>query len=96
MTVATPDTHPERGHVAVIGAGIVGLSCGLWLLQAGYRVTIIDRGQPGEGTSFGNAGVLANFARLPFTRFSMLCKLPKLLMDRDSPLSVAGVTMFRT
>jgi len=90
MTSVAHDTTHENTHVGIIGAGIVGLSCALWLLQAGYRVTVIDRGRPGEGTSFGNAGVLAGFARLPFTRFSMLSKIPRLLMDRDSPLSVAG------
>lgn len=90
MNADAYDTNAETQQVAVIGAGIVGLSCALWLLKAGYRVTIIDRGAPGEGTSFGNAGVLAGFARLPFTRFSMLCKIPKMLMDRDSPLSVSS------
>ena len=90
MNAAAYDTDTENLRVAVIGAGIVGLSCALWLIKAGYKVTIIDRGAPGEGTSYGNAGVLAGFARLPFTRFSMLCKIPKLLMDRDSPLSVSS------
>lgn len=62
MTSVAHDTTRENTHVGIIGAGIVGLSCALWLLQAGYRVTVIDRGRPGEGTSFGNAGVLAGFA----------------------------------
>ena len=42
--------------VAVVGAGIVGVSCALFLQADGHRVTLIDRAAPGEGTSFGNAG----------------------------------------
>jgi D-amino-acid dehydrogenase len=80
----------EKKHIAVIGAGIIGLSSALWLQRAGYKVTIIDRDEPGLATSYGNAGVLAGFARLPFTRFSMLCKIPGMLIDNDSPLSLAG------
>lgn len=75
--------------IAIIGAGIIGLSSALWLQRAGYKVTIIDRQKPGEGTSFGNAGVLANFSCLPFTRFKMLKKVPKMLMDKNSPLSIS-------
>lgn len=90
MDRAASASSSRNTQVAVIGAGIVGLSSALWLLRAGYRVTIIDRGEPGEGTSYGNAGVLAGFARLPFTRFSMLCKIPKMLMDPESPLSISG------
>ncbi|MDO6565392.1 FAD-dependent oxidoreductase [Amphritea sp. 1_MG-2023] len=80
---------PKIKHIAVVGAGIVGLSSALWLQRAGFKVTIIDPMEPGAATSYGNAGVLAGFARLPFTRFSMLCKIPGMLIDKDSPLSLA-------
>jgi len=79
----------EDKNIAIIGAGIIGLSSALWLQKAGYKVTIIDRQKPGEGASFGNAGVLANFSCLPFTRFKMLPKIPKMLADSNSPLSIS-------
>lgn len=78
-----------NNEIAIIGSGIIGLASALWLQQAGFKVTIIDRNEPGMGTSYGNAGVLASFARLPFTRFSMLCKIPGMLIDPNSPLSIA-------
>jgi D-amino-acid dehydrogenase len=78
-----------KGHVGIIGAGIIGLASALWLQRAGYTVTIIDREDPGLGASFGNAGVLANFARLPSTRFSTLVKVPNMLRDPDGPLSIS-------
>ncbi len=34
----------ERESVVVVGAGVIGLASALFLLRAGYRVTLIDRG----------------------------------------------------
>lgn len=46
-------------NVYVIGAGIVGVSCALNLLEKGINVTLIDRTSEVKETSFGNAGVIA-------------------------------------
>ncbi|RVU29460.1 NAD(P)/FAD-dependent oxidoreductase [Neptunomonas marina] len=80
----------ETKHVAVVGAGIVGLSTAISLQQAGFTVTLIDRNDPGKGASFGNAGLFADYARLPFTKFAMLRKMPGMLLDSESPLSMQG------
>lgn len=42
----------------VLGAGIVGISIALHLQARGREVVLLDRGEPGRGTSFGNAGLL--------------------------------------
>ncbi|MEM6985391.1 MAG: FAD-dependent oxidoreductase [Pseudomonadota bacterium] len=76
----------EVRHVAVVGAGIVGVSTAIELLRAGQRVTLIDRGEPGEGTSFGNGGVLASCAVVPVTVPGLLKKAPKMLFSADQPL----------
>ena len=47
-------------HVVVIGAGIIGVSTGLWLRRAGFDVTLIDKGTPGMGASYGNGCILAS------------------------------------
>jgi D-lysine oxidase len=47
-----------RTDVIVLGAGIVGTSIGVHLMKRGLAVALIDRGGPGEGTSYGNAGVI--------------------------------------
>ena len=73
-------------HIAVIGAGIVGVSTALWLARAGRRVTLIDRAEPGMGTSYGNGGVLAACAMVPVTAPGLALKGPGLLLDRDFPL----------
>jgi D-amino-acid dehydrogenase len=47
-----------RTDVIVLGAGIVGVSVALHLVKRGLGVTLIDRSEPGHGTSYGNAGII--------------------------------------
>lgn len=44
--------------VLVLGAGIVGVSTAIHLLKRGIAVTLVDRRDAGEETSFGNAGII--------------------------------------
>lgn len=74
------------GHVIIIGAGIVGVSTGIWLRRYGAEVTLIDRGAPGQGTSYGNAGVLAACSMVPVTAPGLIAKAPGMLLDKDFPL----------
>jgi len=72
--------------VIVVGGGIVGVSCAIWLQRAGIDVTLVDRSGPASGTSHGNAGVLAAGAVVPVTTPGLLGKAPGMLMDKDAPL----------
>lgn len=56
---------PQPLKIVVIGAGICGLSAAIWLRRAGHDVTLIDREGPGAGASYGNAGLLAQWAVVP-------------------------------
>ncbi|SFI33636.1 NAD(P)/FAD-dependent oxidoreductase [Jannaschia pohangensis] len=73
-------------QIIVAGAGIVGVSCAIWLQRAGHDVTIVDRTGPATGTSHGNAGVLAAGAIIPVTTPGLLGRAPGMLLDRDAPL----------
>ncbi|MEM8663767.1 MAG: FAD-dependent oxidoreductase [Pseudomonadota bacterium] len=73
-------------HVAIIGAGIVGVSTAIWLRRDGHDVTLIDRGAPGDGTSYGNAGVLASCSIVPVTGPGLVRKAPGMLFDPKQPL----------
>lgn len=75
-------------HVAVIGNGIVGTCVGAWLQRDGHRVTFIDPLEPGEATSFGNAGSLSPSACLPVGMPGMWKKVPGWLLDPLGPLTV--------
>ncbi len=76
--------HPT----VVIGAGIVGVSSAIWLRRSGVEVTLVDRGAPGQGTSYGNAGVIANCSMVPVTSPGLALKGPKLALDPNFPLFV--------
>ena len=75
-------------RVAIIGAGIVGVSTALWLQRDGHEVTLIDRKGPAEGTSYGNGGVLASCAMVPVTGPGLIRKAPGMLISRDQPLFI--------
>ena len=53
------DSGTALPKVAIIGGGVIGLAIGWRLAQAGCPVTVYERGQPGRGTSWAAAGMLA-------------------------------------
>jgi len=85
-----PSAAPLGGprHVAVIGAGIVGVCTALYLQRDGHRVTLIDRLGPGEGTSKGNAAVIAAESCVPVATPGILWRVPGMLMDPLGPLAI--------
>ncbi|WP_170759808.1 NAD(P)/FAD-dependent oxidoreductase [Ruegeria lacuscaerulensis] len=76
----------EKKTIAIIGAGIVGVSAAIWLQRDGHDVILIDKAGPGEGTSHGNGGVLASCSIVPVTVPGLLNKAPKMLFDPSQPL----------
>ena len=55
-----------KTDVLVLGAGIVGLSLALKLQARGREVVLVDRGEPGAATSFGNAGLIERSSVFPY------------------------------
>src|SRR5690242_7124051 len=53
------------GRVIVVGAGVVGLSCALRLLEAGHRVDVLARELPLETTSSVAAAIWYPYLALP-------------------------------
>ena len=50
---------PAQVDVAVIGAGVIGLSIAWRLICRGLTVAVFDRAEPGSGTSYAATGMLA-------------------------------------
>ncbi|WP_192965906.1 NAD(P)/FAD-dependent oxidoreductase [Phycobacter azelaicus] len=73
-------------HTVIVGAGIVGAATAIWLRRAGHEVTLLDKGEPGMGASYGNGCILASCAIVPVTTPGLLPKGPKYLMDPNFPL----------
>jgi D-amino-acid dehydrogenase len=75
-------------HVAVIGAGIVGISVAAFLQRHGLKVTVIDRVAPGMGCSFGNAGGVVVSGVMPTVYPGIFMKIPGWLIDPEGPLTI--------
>lgn len=76
-------------HVAVLGAGVIGVTSAWYLAAAGHEVTVIDR-QPGPGleTSFANAGELSTSHAMPWAAPGIPTKAAKWLFMRHAPLVI--------
>ncbi|MBY2932251.1 NAD(P)/FAD-dependent oxidoreductase [Rhizobium leguminosarum] len=71
--------------VAVVGAGVIGASIAFELQRRGFDVTLIDKGEPGRGTSFGNmASIALDFAA--GSGPSTWKKIPGWLLDPEGPV----------
>src|SRR5215472_6451912 len=76
----------QQVDVAVLGAGIVGVSAGVAAKQRGFSVVVIDRREPGSETSYGNAGILSSGSILPLNKPSLWSALPSYLTNRHAAL----------
>lgn len=79
-------TEPQT--VVIIGAGIVGMSCALFLQHDGHAVTVVDRLDPGLGCSYGNAAGVALSEIVPISKPGLMTTVPKWLLDPKGPLSI--------
>ena len=77
-----------KGPVTVLGAGIVGLCTALSLLERGVKVRIIERGAPGQETSYGNAGVISPWSIIPQISPGLWKNIPKLMVGPTRPLAI--------
>lgn len=75
-------------QVTILGAGAVGLCTALSLAERGVPVRLIDRGEPGQETSSGNAGVISPWSFIPQSLPGVWKKLPELMFGAYRPLSI--------
>ena len=78
----------KETDVLVVGGGVIGMSCAYELAKAGARVTVIDKGEPGLGCSYGNAGWLTPCFSMPLPMPGMLLKSIKWMTNPESPLYI--------
>ena len=76
--------------VAVIGAGIVGVTTAFELAVDGHDVTVFERRSAvAEEGSFANAGVLAPGYVTPWAAPGMAAKVARFLMSRHAPVRIS-------
>ena len=82
------DATLPKDHVTIVGAGLVGLCTAAWLQQDGRPVRLIDPGGPGEGASYGNAGIVSTSGVTPVATPGILRRVPGMLLDPLGPLAI--------
>jgi len=79
----------NSSSVGVVGAGIQGVCISLFLIKKGFKVTLIDRDEPGKNSaSYGNAGHFSPYACVPLNRPDILVDIPSMLLSTTGPLAL--------
>ncbi|WP_423243942.1 NAD(P)/FAD-dependent oxidoreductase [Burkholderia multivorans] len=92
---AMPEPHAgvspgaARSETAVvIGGGIVGVCCALYLQRDGHAVTLIEPAAPGDSTAKWSCGQMAVSEIIPLSKPGILKKVPGWLLDQSGPLAL--------
>lgn len=75
-------------HIAVVGAGMVGLSTAWHLQEQGIQVTVLERDHVAAGASWGNAGWLTPGLTTPLPEPAVLTYGVRAVLSRNSPVYV--------
>ena len=77
--------------VGIIGAGIQGVCASIFLQKKGFKITLFDKGDPGNpynSASYGNAGHFSPYASIPLNRPDVLINMPAMLLSTTGPLAL--------
>jgi len=77
-----------KKDIVIIGAGCIGLMSAYCLQKSGRDVTVIEKNDITNGTSFGNAGLLSAFKKAPLSAPGAISDTLKLMLKGESPVSV--------
>jgi D-amino-acid dehydrogenase len=88
---------PAQTSVAVIGAGIIGVTTAIALRQAGFEVCLIEPAEPGgeQAASYGNAGWFSPASVVPMSMPGLWRKVPGMLSDPLGPLTIRWTALPR-
>jgi D-amino-acid dehydrogenase len=76
----------SHSDVLILGGGVVGLSCALYLLKGGASVRVLEQGTPGCGSSHGNCGTITPSHAAPLAMPGMLGVALRSVLRADAPL----------
>jgi D-amino-acid dehydrogenase len=80
----------NKRKVAVIGAGITGVTAAYQLVNRGYDVTVFEKElYPGMGTSYANGSQLSVCNSQTWTTWSMVVKGLKWMFKKDAPFYIS-------
>lgn len=78
----------DKTDVLIIGGGAVGVCAAYYLREAGYKVTLVDRGEIGSGASHGNMGLVVPSHSVPLAAPGVVSQGLKWMFRPDSPFYI--------
>jgi D-amino-acid dehydrogenase len=82
----------QKQDVLILGGGVIGLSCALFLLKQGRSVRILEKHTVGGATSHGNCGTITPSHAIPLAAPGMIGKALKYMTQADAPFYVKPST----
>lgn len=77
-----------NSHVIIIGGGAIGLCSAYYLSKSGAQVTVIDKGEFGQGSSWANAGYVCPSHFIPLASPGIISQGLKWMLSPTSPFYV--------
>jgi D-amino-acid dehydrogenase len=78
-----------KSDVLILGGGVIGLSCALYLLREGRSVTVLEQGASGAACSHGNCGTITPSHAMPLAMPGMVAQALRWMLKSDAPFRVA-------
>jgi len=75
----------SKSDVLILGGGVIGLSCALYLLKAGASVRILEQGTPGCGSSHGNCGTITPSHAPPLAKPGVIGMALRSMLQAEAP-----------
>ena len=88
MKVDMGNVDKQQEDVLVIGAGVIGVCAAYYLLEAGRKVTILDREAICAGSSYGNTGLVVPSHSIPLAAPGVVMQALKWMLDPESPFYI--------
>jgi D-amino-acid dehydrogenase len=82
-------TADRQCDVLILGGGVIGLACALFLLRAGRSVTVLELGAAGAACSHGNCGTITPSHAMPLAMPGMVSQALRWMLKADAPFRVA-------
>ena len=87
--VAPGEPGNAGSDVLILGGGVIGLACALYLLREGRSVTVLEQGSAGAACSHGNCGTITPSHAMPLAMPGMIAQALRWMSRADAPFRVA-------
>ncbi|MEO8802537.1 MAG: FAD-dependent oxidoreductase [Rudaea sp.] len=79
----------RQADVLILGGGVIGLACALYLLRAGRGVCVVERTTVGAAASHGNCGTITPSHCMPLAMPGQIAQAMRWLFKTDAPFRIA-------